>query len=49
MAECRNCKYYEHIPNRRAGYCRNPKSYYYELKRQGGDRAADYCFKKKGE
>lgn len=46
MAECRDCKYYERIPKRRAGYCRNPKSYHYALKRQGSDKAADYCFLK---
>lgn len=46
---CRNCKFY--IPKKlnarsyRTGVCTNPQSYYYKCYRNGGDRAADRCFK----
>lgn len=44
MAECRDCVYYERIPKRRVGYCRNPESKYYELQVQGSKKPANYCF-----
>lgn len=46
---CRNCKFF--CPKKlsarsfRTGVCTNPQSYYHELYRTGGDRAADRCFK----
>lgn len=44
MAECRKCKYYEHRPKTRTGFCKNRRSRRYELIVRGGARAADYCF-----
>lgn len=41
---CRNCMYYERILGVRQGYCRSPQSYYYDCKRQGGDKGADRCY-----
>lgn len=43
---CGNCKFYENVQGKRQGYCRNPKSYYYDLKRQRSNKGADRCFKK---
>lgn len=47
MPNCRECKHYAHIENTRRGYCRNEKSYYYNMLRHGGSRAAVRCFEEK--
>jgi hypothetical protein len=44
MPECRNCKHYVNVENTRHGYCRSEKSYYFNLLRYGGNRAAARCF-----
>lgn len=48
MAECRECKYYERVPQKRHGYCRKPYGYYEGLKVTGAKKAADRCFEKRG-
>ncbi len=45
---CGNCEFYEKVQGKRHGYCRNPKSYYYGLKRERANKGADRCFNIQG-